>query len=138
MTTLETTQAVPLRLMPDGTIRLAATRVSLDSVIYHYKLGATAEQIAQKFPALDLADIYAAITYYLNHLDDVEGYLQRQEEEGDEIQKRLEADQQYLKRSANMRSRLLARKEITKQSNQVGACAVDSLPMHHAVTSVCN
>ena len=35
MTTLETTQAVPLRLMPDGTIRLAATRVSLDSVIYH-------------------------------------------------------------------------------------------------------
>ena len=116
MTTLETTQAVPLRLMPDGTIRLAATRVSLDSVIYHYKLGATAEQIAQKFPALDLADIYAAITYYLKHLDDVEGYLQRQEAEGDEIQKRLEADQQYQKGSANMRSRLLARKKITKQS----------------------
>jgi uncharacterized protein (DUF433 family) len=116
MTTLETTQALPLRLTPDGTIRLASTRVSLDSVVYHYRLGATAEQIAQKFPALDLADIYGAITYYLNHLDEVEAYLRREEAEGDEIQKRLEVDPQYQQRSANMRSRLLARKKATKRS----------------------
>ena len=115
MTTLETTQAVPLRLTPDGTIRLASTRVSLDSVVHHYMLGATAEQIAQKFPALDLADVYAAITYYLTHVDEVEDYLRRQEAKGNEIQKRLEADPEYQKRSANMRSRLLARKNVTKQ-----------------------
>ena len=115
MTTLETTQALPLQLTPDGTIRLASTRVSLDSVVHHYRLGATAEQIAQKFPALDLADIYAAITYYLTHVDEVEDYLRRQEAEGDEIQKRVEADPQYQKRSANIRSRLLARKNVTKQ-----------------------
>ncbi len=63
MITLEQAQASPLRLADDGTICIAETRVSLDSVIHHYKLGASAEQIAQKFPALDLAEVYAAITY---------------------------------------------------------------------------
>jgi uncharacterized protein (DUF433 family) len=116
MTTIETTQTVPLRLTPDGTIRLASTRVSLDSVVHHYRLGATAEQIAQKFPALDLADIYAALTYYLTHVDEVEDYLRREEVAGDEVQARLEADPQYQNRSANMRSRLLARKNATKRS----------------------
>jgi hypothetical protein len=60
MTTLKTSQTSPLRLTEDGTIRIADSRVSLDSVVHHYKLGASAEQIAQKFPALDLADIYAS------------------------------------------------------------------------------
>jgi uncharacterized protein (DUF433 family) len=109
MMTLETTQELPLRLTEDGTIRIAATRVSLDSVVHHYKLGASAEQIVQKFPALDLADVYAAITYYLNHRETVEEYLQQQEAEGDEIQKKIESDPQYQK-SAELRARLLARK----------------------------
>src|SRR5919202_3600644 len=100
MTTLETTQALPLRLTEDGTIRIAESRVSLDSVVHHYKLGAFAEQIAQKFPALDLADVYAAITYYLTHEETVEDYLRRQEAKGDELQKRIEADPQYQKASA--------------------------------------
>ena len=114
MTTLEKTQAMPLRLTEDGTIRIAGSRVSLDSVVQHYKLGASAEQIAQKFPALDLADVYAAITYYLNHEEIVEDYLRQQEAEGDEVQKRIEADPQYRKQSAELRARLLARKTELK------------------------
>jgi uncharacterized protein (DUF433 family) len=110
MTTLDTTQNLPLRLTEDGTIRIEGSRVSLDSVVHHYKLGASAEQIAQKFPALDLADVYAAITYYLNHKAAVEEYLREQEEKGDEIQMRIESDPQYQKNSAELRARLLARK----------------------------
>lgn len=109
MATLETTQTLPLRLTEDGTIRVADSRVSLDSVVHHYKLGASAEQIAQKFPALDLADVYAAITYYLNHREAVEEYLRRQEAAGDEAQKKIESDPRYQK-SAELRARLLARK----------------------------
>ncbi len=110
MTTLETNQALPLRLTEDGTIRVAATRVSLDSVVHHYKLGASAEQIAQKFPALDLADVYAAIAYYLNHREAVEEYLQQQEAGGDQIQNEVESDPQYQNTSSELRARLLARK----------------------------
>jgi uncharacterized protein (DUF433 family) len=116
MTTLEKTQTSPLRLTEDGTIRIADSRVSLDSVVHHYKLGASAEQIAQKFPALALADVYAAITYYLNHEETIEEYLRQQEAKGDEIQKRTESDPQHQKNSAELRARLLARKSELKQA----------------------
>jgi len=115
MITLERAQASPLRLADDGTIRIAETRVSLDSVIHHYKLGASAEQIAQKFPALDLADVYAVIGYYLNNEETIEEYLRQQEARGDEIQGRAESDPQYQKTSAELRARLLARKSQLKQ-----------------------
>lgn len=104
MTTLENSQTLPLRLTEDGTIRIADSRVSLDSVVHHYKLGATAEQIAQKFPALDLADVYAAITYYLNHEETIEEYLRQQEAKGDEVQKEVESNPQYQKKSASLRA----------------------------------
>jgi uncharacterized protein (DUF433 family) len=106
---LETTQAVPLTLTEDGTIRITGSRVSLDSIVHHFKLGATAEQIAQKFPSLPLADIYAAITYYLSHRDAVEEYLKQQEAEADAIQQCIEADPQYQAATAELRERLLAR-----------------------------
>jgi uncharacterized protein (DUF433 family) len=114
MTTLETSQTLPLRLTEDGTILIAGSRVSLDSVVHHFKLGASAEQIAQKFPVLDLADIYAAITYYLNHEEAVEEYLRQQEAKGDEIQKKIEADPKHQKQFADLRARLLARKTANK------------------------
>jgi uncharacterized protein (DUF433 family) len=95
MMTLEPTHVVPLTLTEDGTIRITGSRVSLDSVVHHYKLGATAEQIAQRFPSLQLADIYAVIAYYLTHREAVEEYLEQQEAEGDAIQQRIEADPQY-------------------------------------------
>lgn len=110
MITLEKTQTLPLRLTEDGTVRVASTRVSLDSVVHHYKLGATAEEITQKFPALDLADVYAAIAYYLKHTDEVEEYLREQEARGDEVQQRMESDPQYQRSAADLRARLIARK----------------------------
>ncbi|HXG66864.1 MAG TPA: DUF433 domain-containing protein [Blastocatellia bacterium] len=109
MMSLETTQAVPLTVWEDGTIRITGSRVTLDSIVHHFKLGATAEQIAHKFPSVELADIYAAITYYLTHREEVEAYLWRQEAEGDAVQQRIEADSQYQKTMAEMRERLLAR-----------------------------
>jgi uncharacterized protein (DUF433 family) len=116
MTMLETSQELPLRLTEDGTIRIAGSRVSLDSVVHHYKLGASAEQIAQKFPALDLADVYATITYYLNHREAIEDYLRGQEAKGDEVQKKIESDPQYQKSSTELRARLLARKSELRKA----------------------
>jgi uncharacterized protein (DUF433 family) len=112
--TLEATQILPLRVTADGTIRVASTRVSLDSVVHHYKLGASAEQISQKFPALDLADVDASITYYLNHEEEVEEYLRRQEALSTELQKKIEANPQYEK-TTNLRSRLLSRKSTKRR-----------------------
>src|SRR5437867_11718210 len=60
----------------DGVHVVAATRVSLDSIVYAFLSGQSAEAIAQAFPVLNLEQVYGAITYYLAHRDDVDQYLE--------------------------------------------------------------
>jgi uncharacterized protein (DUF433 family) len=109
MSTLETTITAPLTQWEDGTIRITGSRVPIDTVIYHFKLGATAEEIGYKFPSLRLTDIYGAIYYYLAHRIEVEEYLRQQEVEADAVQQRIESDPEYQQGKAEMRARLLAR-----------------------------
>jgi uncharacterized protein DUF433 len=42
-----------------------------------FDAGATAEEIAQQYPSVALADVYSVITYYLRHQFDVYAYLQK-------------------------------------------------------------
>ena len=60
----------------DGVYVVAGTRVSLDSVVYAFLEGQSAEAIAQAFPVLGLEQVYGAITYYLAHRDEVDRYLE--------------------------------------------------------------
>lgn len=87
-------------------MRLAGTRVSLDSVVYAFVEGATPEEIAQSFPTLDLAVIYSVIGYYLQNRAEVEQYLARRAVEREEIKRETEARFNPL----GLRERLLARK----------------------------
>ena len=57
---------------------VAGTRVSLDSIVYAFLEGHTAESIQQCFPILTLEQVYGAITYYLAHREDIDAYLQEQ------------------------------------------------------------
>lgn len=109
MTRVENTLNVPFTITEFGTIRIADSRVSLDSVVHNYKLGATAEQIAYSFPSLQLQDIHLAIAYYLTHRDEVEEYMRQQKAESDALLQQLESDPEYLKRSSELRERVLAR-----------------------------
>src|SRR5215475_1886742 len=57
------------------------TRVSLDSIVYAFLEGQTAESIAQSFPVLMLEQVYGAITFYLTNRSDIDAYLRREEAE---------------------------------------------------------
>jgi hypothetical protein len=59
-------------------------------VIGAFQNGCTAEQIAYKYPSLNLADIYAVITYYLRHRQEVEVYLAQQWQEAEGIRREVE------------------------------------------------
>jgi uncharacterized protein (DUF433 family) len=63
----------------ENTYRVAGTRVSLDSIVYAFLDGHTAESIQQSFPVLTLEQVYGAITYYLAHHETIEVYLREQE-----------------------------------------------------------
>jgi uncharacterized protein (DUF433 family) len=109
MSKVETTMTVPLTTTEFGTIRVGLSRVSLDSIVYHFKQGATAERIAESFPSLDLADIYAVIAYYLANRESVEEYLRGQEAEADALQQQIESDPKQLKATNQLRERIRAR-----------------------------
>lgn len=69
-------------LQHDGAYVVAGTRVSLDSIVYAFLSGQSAEAIAQAFPAMN-EQVSGAITYYLGHRDDVDRYLEGRREEFD-------------------------------------------------------
>jgi uncharacterized protein (DUF433 family) len=91
MITLEATQTVPLAPSEGGTIRVTGSRVSLDSIIWEYQQGASAEQIHDSLPSLKLADMHAAISYYLNHREEVDEYLRQQALKAEAVRQRIES-----------------------------------------------
>jgi uncharacterized protein (DUF433 family) len=116
MNLLESTISVPLTQWDDGSIRIAGSRVPIDTIIHHFKLGATAEEILYRFPSLGLSEIYGAIYYYLTHREEIDQYLQYQEAEADAVQSRIESDPEYQQWKAEMRERLLARRPGNERS----------------------
>ncbi len=100
-----TAEPPPLYVTDEGVVRVTGTRVSLDTVIGAFQNGSTAEQIAYKYPSLNLTNIYAVITYYLRHRQEVEAYLAQQRQETEDI--RREVEERFS--PAGVRERLLAR-----------------------------
>lgn len=84
---------------------MAKTRVTFDTVIYAFLEGATAEEIVQQYPSLELADVYAVIGYYLRRRAEVEGYLNGRQK----LTQRVRQQNEKRFDPAGVRARLLAR-----------------------------
>jgi len=67
--------AAPLRVDLGDVIRVGKTRVTLNTVIFEFENGATAEEIVSRYDTLSLADVYATIGYYLRHRTEIDEYL---------------------------------------------------------------
>lgn len=65
----------------EGAYRIFGTRVSLDSIVYAFLDGQSAEAIAQAFPVLTLEQVYGAIAFYLGHREQVDTYLAAERED---------------------------------------------------------
>lgn len=98
---------LPLSEDADGVIRVGGTRVTLQTVVEAFNDGCTAEEIAVQYPSLQLADVYATITYYLRHRNEVDAYMQREEQLAETVR------QENLARvdQRGIRERLLARRK---------------------------
>ncbi len=68
-------EPVPLSADADDVVRVGDSRVTLDAVIEAFHAGQTSEEIAQQYPSLELAEVYAVIAYYLGHQQQVDDYL---------------------------------------------------------------
>lgn len=90
----------------DGVIRVADTRVPLETLVEAFQQGATAEEIVQQYPSVSLADVYSIIGYYLHHRFELDAYLARRRQERERV--RLANEQRF--DPEGIRARLLARR----------------------------
>lgn len=74
-----------------GVIRIGDSRVSLDSVIIAFNQGSAPEQIVYDYDSLSLPEVYAAISYYLQHRKEVDSYLAARAKQNKELRKSNEA-----------------------------------------------
>jgi uncharacterized protein (DUF433 family) len=89
-----------------GVLRIGDSRVSLDTVIIAFSQGATPEQIVEDYDSLELAEVYAVISYYLQNRDEVEDYLARRKVEREELRRQIESRSN----PQGIRKKLLARR----------------------------
>jgi uncharacterized protein (DUF433 family) len=106
MNATDVLERVPIRTDADGVVRVARTRVTLDTIVDAFETGATAEEIAQQYPSVPLVDVYSVITYYLRHKPEVDAYLRKRDEQAGRV--REEVERRFP--STGLRERLLARR----------------------------
>ncbi len=99
----------PLTTGQDGTVRIAGTRVSLESVVGAFDAGATAEEIVQQYPTLELASVYGVIAYVLDHRREIDEYVARRLGEAQALRATIE----HRGSAGGIRARLLARRGAT-------------------------
>lgn len=106
MTTLAVDpEPVPLAADAHGTVRVAGTRVTLETLVAAFDRGDSAEEIREQFPTLALGDIYAVLTYLVRHSGEVRAYVAAQDRRAGQARARIdEADP-----SDGLRARLMAR-----------------------------
>jgi len=112
MSAVPITAVVPLFTEPDNTIRVSGTRVLLDTIVIAFQEGATAEEIAQQFPSVALADVYLIIAHYLKHTSEIDAYLARRQTEAAALQRKIEQRANPM----GIRARLLARRGSGRRS----------------------
>ena len=130
MVVMPTAVNVPLRMDEGDVIRIGNTRVTLQAVVADFHRGASPEEIAHHYTALNLSEVYLVIGYYLQNClccqsrnnsqnnypkriynlqnrAEVDSYVRKQRQLADEGRRAYEADHPH----DPLRERLLARLE---------------------------
>jgi uncharacterized protein (DUF433 family) len=98
-------EPAPLETDAHGVIRVAKTRVTLDTVVTAFLEGCTPEEIGEQYPSLQISDIYLVVGYYLRHKLEIDAYLAERQRQSVAI--RQEVEQRF--NPVGIRERLIAR-----------------------------
>jgi uncharacterized protein (DUF433 family) len=71
-----------------GKPRIAGHRIRVqDVVVWHDRMGQSADEIVSHFPKLSLADVYAALAYYHDHREEIDGQMAADEKFVEEMRR---------------------------------------------------
>jgi uncharacterized protein (DUF433 family) len=90
----------------DGVLRVTGTRVPLDTVVTAFDQDASAEQIVDRFPTLDIASVNEVIAYVVRNRAAVDEYMATRRAEA--VRLRAEIEKRFP--NEGLRAKLLARR----------------------------
>ena len=93
----------------DGAYRVGATRVSLDSLVYLFREGLSAESMVESYPALTLEQVHGALAFYLANQEEIDAYL-AEGQHAAEVQHR---------QSRQTNAELIAKLQRARHANQI-------------------
>ena len=89
-----TTTAAPtshIESTPDvcgGKPRIAGSRIRVqDVVVWHERMGLSADEIVSRYPHLTLADVYAALAFYHDHREQIDADMETGQELVEEMRR---------------------------------------------------
>lgn len=100
-------EQVPLHVDKSGVTRVIGSRVTLDTIVAYFEQGESPEDIVDGFPSLQLADVYAIVSYYLKNKSAVRAYLREREKKAKAIRKKVQPHSN----PREMKKHLLARRK---------------------------
>ncbi len=87
-----------------GKPRIAGHRIKVqDIVIWHERLGLSPDEIVSQYPTISLADVYAALAYYHDHLAEIREQIREGEAFVRELQAKTPSILQQKLRNRNVR-----------------------------------
>ena len=93
----------------EGGFRVTGTRVSLDSLIYLFREGLSAESMVESYPTLTLEQVHEALAFYLAHQKEVDAYLAAGEK----------AEEAQLAESRRSNAELIAKLRRARHESQI-------------------
>ncbi len=86
-----------------GKPRIAGHRIKVqDVVIWHERLGLSPDEIVSQYPTITLADVYAALAYYHDHLQEIRQQIREGEAFARELQAKTPSILQQKLRNRNV------------------------------------
>ena len=98
-----------VRQIEGGTLRVGNSRVSLDSLVYLFREGVSAEGMVDSYPTLTLEQVHGALAFYLANQPMIDQYLF----EG------KRATESLYKQSIQTNSDLIAKLQRARHANQI-------------------
>ncbi len=87
------------------------TRVSLDSLVYLFREGMSAESMVESYPALTLEQVHGALAFYLANQQEIDAYL---------VEGARQADLQH-QQSRTTNAELIAKLQRARHASQISS-----------------
>lgn len=87
-----------------GKARIAGHRITVQNiVIWHERMGMSPDEIVSQHPGITLADVYAALAYYHDHLEEIRTSIKEDEEFAKQLQAQTNSKLQQKIKNLNAR-----------------------------------